>query len=111
MDIQMPVMDGVECAKYMLNILHFNKDQSPIIGLTAGFQHSEKLYNENDVAMNSCLGKPLPMEALKKALARYQPQPPSVAWNVNTVNNLFPSSSSPQLMSKRKMDTSVNLTN
>jgi hypothetical protein len=38
----MPVMDGVECAKYMRNILHFNKDQSPNIGLTAGFQLSEK---------------------------------------------------------------------
>jgi hypothetical protein len=53
--------------------LHLNKDQLPIIGSTAGFQHSEKVYDENDVGMNSCLGKPLPMEALKQALARYHP--------------------------------------
>jgi hypothetical protein len=100
------------CRMYQVytQYFHLNKDQLTIIGLTAGFRHSEKLYCENDVGMNSCLGKPLPMETLKKALARYQPPQPSVALNVNMVHNLSPSSSLPQLLSKRKMDTSGNLT-
>jgi two-component system, sensor histidine kinase RpfC len=86
MDIQMPVMDGVECTKYIRNVLHLNKQQLPIVGLTAGFQHSEKVYYENDVGMNSCLGKPLPMGALKKAMESYQPKSFPVDTNMGLVN-------------------------
>ena len=73
MDIQMPVMDGIECTKYIRNVLHLSKEQMPIVGLTAGFQLSEQSFYENEVGMNSCLGKPLPMDALKNTLACYQP--------------------------------------
>jgi signal transduction histidine kinase/CheY-like chemotaxis protein/PAS domain-containing protein len=86
MDIQMPVMDGVECTKYIRNVLHLNKQQLPIVGLTAGFQHSEKAYYENDVGMNSCLGKPLPMGALKKAMESCQPKFFHVDTNMSLVN-------------------------
>jgi CheY-like chemotaxis protein len=72
MDIQMPVMDGIECTKYVRKVLHFTKEQLPIIGLTAGYQNSDRDYYENDVGMNGCLGKPLPMEKLKQSIAQYK---------------------------------------
>jgi signal transduction histidine kinase/PAS domain-containing protein/ActR/RegA family two-component response regulator len=90
MDIQMPVMDGVDCTKYIRNVLHMSKEKMPIVGLTAGLQPSNRAYYENEVGMNSCLGKPLPMDALKKVLAVYQPvalEPPN---NVPTVYNAPP---------------------
>ena len=71
MDVQMPVMDGIECTKYIRNILHFSKEQLPIIGLSAGYQNSDRDYFVNDIGMNGCLGKPLPMEKLKQALSCY----------------------------------------
>jgi signal transduction histidine kinase/DNA-binding NarL/FixJ family response regulator len=78
MDIQMPVMDGIECTKYIRNVLHLSKEQMPIVGLTAGFQLSEQSFYENEVGMNSCLGKPLPMDALKNTLACYQQSHPAL---------------------------------
>jgi signal transduction histidine kinase/CheY-like chemotaxis protein len=69
MDIQMPVMDGIECTKYIRNVMHIGKDQLPIVGLTAGLQRCEKAFYENEVGMNACLGKPLPLEALRNTLS------------------------------------------
>lgn len=71
MDVQMPVMDGIECTKYIRNVLHFSKEQLPILGLTAGYQNSDRDYYVNEIGMNGCLGKPLPMEKLKQALSSY----------------------------------------
>ena len=71
MDVQMPVMDGIECTKYIRNVLHFSKEQLPILGLTAGYQNSDRDYYVNEVGMNGCLGKPLPMEKLRQALLSY----------------------------------------
>jgi signal transduction histidine kinase/ActR/RegA family two-component response regulator len=72
MDIQMPVMDGIECTRKIRNDLQFSKEQLPIIGLTAGFKNSDRDFYENEVGMNDCLGKPLPMEKLKQAISFYQ---------------------------------------
>lgn len=74
MDIQMPVMDGIECTKYIRNVLHIGKDQLPIVGLTAGLQRSESSFYENDLGMNACLSKPLPLEVLRNALLAFQPR-------------------------------------
>jgi CheY-like chemotaxis protein len=71
MDIQMPVMDGIECTKYIRNELQCSKEELPILGLTAGYQNSDLEYYVNEVGMNGCLGKPLPMEKLKQAIAAY----------------------------------------
>jgi signal transduction histidine kinase/ActR/RegA family two-component response regulator len=90
MDIQMPVMDGVECTKYIRNVLQLSKEKMPIVGLTAGLQPSNRAYYENEVGMNSCLGKPLPMDALKKALAVYQPKAMESYTSVPVVCNLPP---------------------
>ena len=73
MDIQMPVMDGIECAKYIRTVLQIGKEELPIVGLTAGLQRSEKEFYENEVGMNACLGKPLPLEALRNALTPFRP--------------------------------------
>jgi CheY-like chemotaxis protein len=73
MDIQMPVMDGIECTKYIRNVMQIGKEQLPIVGLTAGLQRSESAFYENEVGMNACLSKPLPLEALRNALAAFQP--------------------------------------
>ena len=71
MDVQMPIMDGIECTKYIRNVLQFSKEQLPILGLTAGYQNSDRDYYVNEVGMNGCLGKPLPMEKLKQAISCY----------------------------------------
>ena len=77
MDIQMPVMDGIECTRYIRNELQYDKERLPIVGLTAGYQPTDRDYYENDVGMNSCVGKPLPMTKLKEAIAIYCRQRPS----------------------------------
>ena len=69
MDIQMPVMDGIECTKHIRNVLQYDKDQLPIIGLTAGYQPSDKDFYVRTVGMNSCIGKPLRMKDLQLAIA------------------------------------------
>jgi signal transduction histidine kinase/CheY-like chemotaxis protein len=71
MDVQMPVMDGIECTKHIRTVLQLSKGQLPIVGLTAGYQPSEREYYENDVGMNSCYGKPLPMLNLKQVIEKY----------------------------------------
>jgi signal transduction histidine kinase/ActR/RegA family two-component response regulator len=69
MDIQMPVMDGIECTKYIRNVMQIGKEKLPIVGLTAGLQRCEKAFYEDEVGMNACLGKPLPLESLRNILS------------------------------------------
>lgn len=69
MDAQMPVMDGVESTKQIRGELGLCKSALPIIGLTASFQHSDLDYYRDIVGMNSCLGKPLQIDALNRAIS------------------------------------------
>ena len=71
MDIHMPIMDGIECTKYIRNVLHFGKDDMPIIGLTASYQPSDDDFYIHTVGMNNCIGKPLRMKDLEKMIAYY----------------------------------------
>lgn len=66
MDLQMPVMDGVEATKAIRNV--YSKTILPIIGLTANFQQSQLEYLKNTVGMNTCIGKPVKMHTLKDIL-------------------------------------------
>jgi signal transduction histidine kinase/CheY-like chemotaxis protein len=68
MDVQMPVMDGIECTKHIRNVLRIDKATLPVIGLTASFQRADLDYYEG-LGMNDCLGKPLRLEQLKQALS------------------------------------------
>ena len=97
MDIQMPVMDGIECTRYIRNVLQYDKDNLPIIGLTAGYQPADRDYYENDVGMNSCVGKPLPMNKLKAAIAIYCQRPSKQPNPTDTDNKRTSPSSSTSL--------------
>lgn len=66
MDIQMPVMGGIEATKAIRN-KGFTKSKLPIVGLTASFQNSQ-LKEYQDIGMNDCIGKPVRMKALKEII-------------------------------------------
>jgi signal transduction histidine kinase/ActR/RegA family two-component response regulator len=67
MDVQMPVMDGIECTRQIRRALDRTVSNVPVIGLTASFQNADLEYYRG-IGMNSCLGKPLRMEQLKQAI-------------------------------------------
>ena len=67
MDIQMPVCDGIEATKFIRRELGLSRRSLPVLGLTASFQHSDlKFYL--DIGMNTCLGKPIRFDTLKKSI-------------------------------------------
>jgi signal transduction histidine kinase/ActR/RegA family two-component response regulator len=68
MDVQMPVMDGIECTKQIRLELGVDKTTLPIIGLTASFQNGD-LDFYHAIGMTGCLGKPLRMDQLQLALS------------------------------------------
>jgi signal transduction histidine kinase/ActR/RegA family two-component response regulator len=72
MDVQMPVMDGIECTRQIRRALDRTVSNVPVIGLTASFQNADLEYYRG-IGMNSCLGKPLRMEQLKQAIASCLP--------------------------------------
>jgi signal transduction histidine kinase/ActR/RegA family two-component response regulator len=68
MDVQMPVMDGVECTKRIRSATTKETAMIPVIGLTASFQNADLEYYL-ELGMNACLGKPLRLEQLKRAVS------------------------------------------
>jgi signal transduction histidine kinase/CheY-like chemotaxis protein len=70
MDVQMPIMDGIECTKQIrrAGTTNWNVDAVPVIGLTASFQNADLEYYQG-IGMDACLGKPLRLEQLKQAIA------------------------------------------
>jgi signal transduction histidine kinase/CheY-like chemotaxis protein len=68
MDVQMPVMDGIECTKQIRGILGLRREDLPVVGVTASFQHSDLEYYQR-IGMNTCLGKPLRMLKLKQVIS------------------------------------------
>jgi signal transduction histidine kinase/CheY-like chemotaxis protein len=66
MDVQMPVMDGIEATKKIRSI-GFSKSDLAIVGLTASFQQSE-LDTYLGIGMNDCLGKPVKLINLKRTI-------------------------------------------
>ena len=66
MDVQMPVMDGIVATK-QIRSLGSSKANIPVIGLTASYQHSNLQYYL-DSGMNNCLGKPVRLNILKRAI-------------------------------------------
>lgn len=68
MDRMMPVMDGIQ-ATLAIRSMGLSKLDLPIVGLTASFQHSELDYYL-EIGMNDCLGKPVKLASLKRAIAQ-----------------------------------------
>ncbi len=72
MDMQMPVMDGVEATRLLRQ--HYGFSQVPIIALTANTQphHVKSCF---DVGMNDFMEKPLQIDRLEAMLLKHYPSP------------------------------------
>jgi CheY-like chemotaxis protein len=69
MDIQMPVMDGMEATKNIRSIGDVRKSTTPIVALTANAQVSEcDVYYK--AGMNDCLPKPIEEPALFRIIVK-----------------------------------------
>jgi signal transduction histidine kinase/DNA-binding response OmpR family regulator len=68
MDIQMPVMDGVEATKILRRT--YSSDQLPIVALTANIMLSD-IENYRAIGMNAHLGKPFEKHLLEEILNTY----------------------------------------
>ena len=70
MDIEMPVMNGLEATKYVREELSPPKCNIPIVALTA---HNPKLFfdNHNDVGFTSLLTKPYSVAKIRQLLNVY----------------------------------------
>ncbi|MBF0382753.1 MAG: response regulator [Magnetococcales bacterium] len=86
MDIHMPLMDGYETTLAIRNKPQF--DKMPIIALTANALKEEKDRCQ-EVGMNDYVSKPIDVNLLYKALARWitSPAPPSSSFSVTGVSN------------------------
>lgn len=69
MDIQMPIMDGYEAARYIRDMSDKNKQKTPIIALTAHASHAEAEKCLN-IGMNAYIAKPFNQEQLQEAINR-----------------------------------------
>ena len=67
MDVQMPVMDGIEATK-LIRSKGICEASLPVIGLTASYQTADQQYYR-DIGMNDCIGKPVRIKTLKKVLS------------------------------------------
>ncbi|MGB0713675.1 MAG: response regulator, partial [Gammaproteobacteria bacterium] len=72
MDIQMPVMDGVEATRRIRNLNNPRKAEVPVIALTA---HAMKGAEEEylSAGMNAYLTKPIENDALESVMRRFAP--------------------------------------
>lgn len=70
MDIEMPVMNGLEATKYIREKLETPKKLTPVIALTA---HNPKIFFEDykDVGFNQLLTKPYSIKKISEILEPY----------------------------------------
>ncbi len=76
MDIQMPVMDGLE-ATMLIRALNHGSFKSPIVALTAGAMNQERA-KALEAGMNDFLTKPIKYEQLARVMAKYLNNPEEV---------------------------------
>jgi signal transduction histidine kinase/DNA-binding response OmpR family regulator/HPt (histidine-containing phosphotransfer) domain-containing protein len=67
MDVQMPVMDGLDATRYLRNVLGYR--ELPVVALTAGALVEERRRTE-DAGMNDFLTKPIDPQAMVRAVRR-----------------------------------------
>ena len=70
LDIEMPVMNGIETAKYIREEMSDNYNKLPIIALTA---HNPEEYGKkiNEAGFNEILSKPYSVEKLGNIIEKY----------------------------------------
>ena len=70
MDVQMPVMDGLEAARRIRALHHEYFKKVPIIAMTANaFEEDRKA--ALDVGMNEHIAKPIDVDKLKEVLKKF----------------------------------------
>jgi two-component system, response regulator, stage 0 sporulation protein F len=71
MDIEMPVMNGIETTRYIRESMPYPVNQIPVVALTA---HNPNLFFEDfqDVGFNQLLTKPYSLEKLKKLIQEFE---------------------------------------
>ncbi|RPH31067.1 MAG: response regulator [Bacteroidales bacterium] len=67
MDIEMPVMNGVETTRYIRENFDYPKKRTPIIALTA-YNPDVFFSDYNDIGFNQLITKPYSMEGLKNTI-------------------------------------------
>ena len=68
MDIQMPIMNGVEASKYLKK--NEKTKDIPIIGVTA-YAYEDEIVKFKKSGMNEVLTKPVKMNKIKEAIDKY----------------------------------------
>lgn len=68
MDVQMPVMDGLEATRIIRQ--HFTIQELPIVALTANVMQKE-IDHYHEIGMNAHLGKPYSRESLEEILLKF----------------------------------------
>ncbi|MBN2273373.1 MAG: response regulator [Bacteroidales bacterium] len=74
MDIEMPVMNGIEATRYIRDSLSDPINKTPVVALTA---HNPKLFFEDykDVGFNQLLTKPYSIQKIVGIIKEFSPDP------------------------------------
>ena len=70
LDINMPIMDGMDCAKTIRSMQDENKSNIPIIAIT-GNAKNYSMQDFKDVGINDYLPKPLNYDAMVEMVKKY----------------------------------------
>lgn len=60
-------MDGIEATRMIRDELGYEKSKLPVVGLTASYRHEDLDYYVG-IGMNHCIGKPVKLNSLKRAI-------------------------------------------
>lgn len=67
MDIEMPVMNGLETTRYIREQMFLSKERLPVIAITAHYPE-EMMHQYQNIGFNGFLSKPITMERIKNVL-------------------------------------------
>lgn len=109
MDIQMPVMDGLQATREIRR--HFSSAELPVVALSAAIQ-AEDVRAAEGVGMNAHMSKPVEVARLREVLLRFLPEATRVSSDPRgrgTVVSLRPELSERRSMAHFRGDPDFNL--